>query len=163
MSRKEFEKFQGEVHTGPDHSAPYPVSRMAPSIELVDLAREIQTADTLINTKAGAKLQVIVDQIKVLQQQARTVLEHARRDKLLHQAQCNFQRKPGNVYHLYSKAEGISYFSMLSPQEWGAGHPHQHLGSYRLENDYSWTPLEEITVGDDPADETLRRLLDDIG
>ncbi|OOZ41039.1 hypothetical protein BOW53_05855 [Solemya pervernicosa gill symbiont] len=30
---------------------------------------------------------------------------------------------------------------MLSPQEWGEP-PHAYLGSYRLENDMSWTAVE---------------------
>ena len=55
-------------HQGPDHSAPYPVSRLAPAIELVDLAKEIAQADNMLTQIAHGKLGVIAEQIKVLKQ-----------------------------------------------------------------------------------------------
>ena len=33
---------------------------------------------------------------------------------------------------------------MLSPSDWGKSQPHNHVGSFRLEMDMSWTPLEEL-------------------
>lgn len=68
----------------------------------------------------------------------------AKRDAQLHHAACNFTKVPGHIYHLYEKRDGTYYFSMLSPQEWGGNSPHHHIGSYQLEYDHSWTPLEEI-------------------
>jgi len=68
----------------------------------------------------------------------------AKRDAQLHHAACNFTKIPGKVYHLYEKIDETCYFSMLSPQEWGGSCPHKHLGSYQLEYDQSWTPLEEV-------------------
>jgi hypothetical protein len=76
--------------------------------------------------------------------QAREILMTARRDAQLHHAACNFTKVPGKVYHLYKKLDNTCYFSMLSPGEWGDRCPHQHLGSYRLEYDHSWTPLEQV-------------------
>lgn len=32
-------------------------------------------------------------------------------------------------------------------QDWNA--PHEYLGSYRLENDHSWTPVENLQRKDD--------------
>ena len=68
----------------------------------------------------------------------------ANRDAQLHHAACNFTKVPGQVYHLYEKPDMTCYFSMLSPQEWGNSCPHNHKGSYRLEYDHSWTPLEQV-------------------
>ena len=110
-------KIQGTKHLGPDRSAPYPVSRLAPAIELVDLAREISNADKMLNARVSAKLKVIADQIKALQHEARTILAEANRDQELNHARCSFQRKPGNTYHLYKKGDGTTYFSMLSPAD----------------------------------------------
>lgn len=76
--------------------------------------------------------------------QAREILVTAKRDAQLHHAACNFTKVPGHVYHLYEIPDGTCYFSMLSPQDWGCKCPHQHLGSYQLEYDHSWTPLEQI-------------------
>ncbi|MFO0660974.1 MAG: DUF2452 domain-containing protein [Polyangiaceae bacterium] len=49
----------------------------------------------------------------------------------------------GAIYHLYKRDNGTHYFSMLSPEEWGARCPHTFAGSYRLEVDMSWTPASE--------------------
>lgn len=147
-----------EPHDGPDHSAPYPVSRMAPSIELVDLAKEIASADNQLANRASAKLDVIANQIRALQEAARQVLEQTREDQLLHRAQCNFKRTPGKIYHLYEKSDGNRLFSMLGPGEWRGTPPYHFLGSYRLENDMSWTPAEKIDKGEN-AREVVARLL----
>lgn len=124
-----------------ERSSPYPVSRLAPAFGPADLAREISEADKLLNTRVGAKLKVIADQIKSLQQEARSILAEARRDQELNHARCTFQRKPGNTYHLYKKKNGTTYFSLLSPADWRQRPPHYFVGSFRLENDMSWTPL----------------------
>jgi hypothetical protein len=158
MADDDLKKYQDETHKDSDHSAPYPVSRMAPSIKLVDLAKQISQADQMLNTRVTAKLKVIADQIKALQTEARAALEEARQDQALHRAQCNFQRIPGKVYHLYQKDNANQYFSMLSPDDWNGSPPHQYLGSYRLENDMSWTPAENIGKPDD-TQEVVKRLL----
>lgn len=133
-------KYEGEQHTGPGRAAPYPVSRLAPAIELVDLAGQIAEADRALDLRVNAKLKVIADQIKALQAEARKILEEAQHDQELHRACCAFKRKPGSIYHLYRRPEGGRYFSMLSPRDWRGAPPHEFIGSYRLENDLSWTP-----------------------
>lgn len=155
-------KYAGERHAGSNSTAPYPVSRMAPAIELVDLAKEIAEADRMLNTNAYGKLKVIADQMRALKAEAKRVLEQTCRDQELHRARCNFKRIPGKVYHLYRKWDGTSYFSMLSPQEWGGPAPHAYAGSYRLENDMSWTPEEEMDRPDASRD-MIRGLLHEVG
>lgn len=137
----ELKKYNGPAFSGEEHGSPYPVSRLAPQMGLVDLARQLEQADKLINTRVNAKLQVIATQIKNLQDEARRVMEQANQDQVLHQAQCHFKRIPGNIYHLYENEQGLSYFSMLSPRDWGGSSPHDFRGSFRLENDMSWTPI----------------------
>jgi hypothetical protein len=134
-------KYEGIPHQGAGRNAPYPLSRLAPAIELVDLAREIAQADTLLSTVANAKLQTLATQMRALQDEARQILAHTHRDQVLHRIPCAFKRLPGKIYHVYAKDMDDLYFSMLAPQEWQA--PHQFVGSYRLEADMSWTPLQE--------------------
>jgi len=141
-----------ERHDGPAHTSPYGLSRLAPAITLVDTAKEIERADELIGTVAHAKLKTIADQIRALQQQARGVLEEAKRDLELHRASCSFSRRPGHTYHLYEKADGALYWSMLSPADWGDEPPHRFTGTYRLEADQSWTPAGEIPEHDADPD-----------
>jgi len=151
---------KGALHQGEARTSPYPVSRLGAAVDLVDIAREISTADSHINTRVSSKLELIADQIRHLQSEARSVLESAQRDQLLHRAQCNFKRIPGKLYHLYQRSDGATYFSMLGPDEWGGKPPHPFSGSYRLENDMSWTPEAELGRPDDSR-ELVQRLLDD--
>ena len=153
-------KFDGsKAHEGQSSTMPYPASRLAPGIGLVDLAKEIAQADTLVNTRVNAQLQVIANQIKTLQDQARDILSNAQKDQQLHRAKCSFKRIPGKTYHLYEKDNQEIYFSLLAPSEWGGATPHRFKGSYRLEVDMSWTELggEER---DDNAERLVKNLLD---
>ncbi|XP_003702534.1 uncharacterized protein C1orf50 homolog [Megachile rotundata] len=110
--------------------------------DLVALALEIQKADNFIKANACSKLQVIADQIKSLKKQAENILIETDWNMKLHHVACNFVKHPGHVYHLYQRETGQLYFSMLSPEEWGTSAPSQtYKGSYRLEQDQSWTPL----------------------
>lgn len=175
-------KYEGGRHQGEARSAPYPVGRLGAEVELVDLAREIDQADALLRISATSGLRAIAEQIRQLRRQARTILEETRRNQLLHRARCNFQRKPGKIYYLYLDANGdetrddlgkglaevleeggdagrtTAYFSMLSPADWRGRPPHQFHGAYRLENDMSWTAVEDLA--DREADnQAILRLL----
>nr|CAD7411148.1 unnamed protein product [Timema cristinae] len=121
------------------------VARSEPS-DLVELAKEIQKADTLVRSTTCGKLQVIAEQVRFLQEQARRVLLEARQNTSLHHAACNFRKMPGHVYHLYRRQSGQQYFSMLSEQDWGNSPPHAYIGSYRLEQDQSWTPENKMAA-----------------
>ncbi len=142
-------KYDGRViHRGADHSAPYPLSRLAPAIELLDLAKEVAQADSMLTGVATGKLRVIAEQMKALQKEAKKVLTQVQQDQELHRVPCHFKRQPGRFYHLYRKSDGVRYFSMLSPDEWGGQPPHEFLGSFRLEADMSWTAASQATADD---------------
>lgn len=111
--------------------------------DLVALAMQVQRADERTRSVAGSKLSVIAEQIQFLQKQAAKILEETRLNAELNHAACNMVKKPGTVYHLYERDTGQKYLSILSPQEWGASCPHGFLGSYRLEYDMSWTPMDK--------------------
>lgn len=114
--------------------------------DLVELAKEIQKADTFVQANACNKLQVIAEQIRFLQSQAEKILLETKRNTDLHHVACNFIKVPGNIYHLYQRSSGQKYFGMLSPQEWHT--PHEYMGSFRLEQDQSWTPAEYLVEKD---------------
>ncbi len=123
-------------------TTPYPLSRLSPAIDLVDLARQVALADQVIASHTDARIKVIADQIRGLQEEARRILLQAKHDQDLHRTTCHFKRQPGNIYHLYERGDGGRYFSMLSPQEWG-NPPHLYIGSYRLEIDQSWSLMDK--------------------
>ena len=153
-------KHQGKNHSGAERSAPYPVSRLAPSMELIDLARTISEADSAIQNNATGKLSVIARQIKSLQDEAKLILQRAQRDQKLHRARCNCLRIAGKTYHLYKNTRGELYFSLLSPEDWHGQPPHDYQGGFRLENDMSWTALEERT--EDESQSVLQHLLEQV-
>ena len=124
-------------------TAPTPraASARAPRFDLIDLAAEIARADETVSLVASAKLDLIRKQILALQEEARRVLDEAARAARLHRARCAFPKVPGHVYLLYRRGEDDRYFSMLSPDDWGGHPPHPFEGSYRLENDQTFTPV----------------------
>ena len=121
----------------------YPVSRLAPPYELVDLAKEIAKADDMLSVQTNGKLRLLAEQIRGLQEEAKKILKETRQNQQLHHAECSFKKKIGHIYHLYKKEDGSLVFSLLSPQEWGKRMPHEFVGSFRLENDMTWTPMHE--------------------
>ena len=149
MSPPKTDREKPVLHQGPDHASPYPVSRLAPSFSLVDLAREIEQANAQVATRVSGQLHVIAEQVKALQSQARQILEQARSDRRLHEARCGFRRRPGHVYHVYEEPDGSWSFSMLSPQDWKGQPPRPFVGSFRLEADMSWTSTEKNEQPDD--------------
>lgn len=162
----ETKKDDGGKHLGPARTSPYPMSRLAPAHDLVDVAKRIAEADAMVGAVASAKLRTIADQIRALQDEARKILEDTRETLDLHRARCTFVRKPGHVYHLYRRDEHELYFSMLSPSDWGAAPPHPFVGSYRLELDQSWARVDGAAADDARADapapdQLVRRLLGD--
>ncbi|XP_045715195.1 uncharacterized protein C1orf50 homolog [Phyllostomus hastatus] len=128
--------------------SPYHTHRAGDPLDLVALAEQVQKADEFVQANATNKLTVIAEQIQHLQEQARQVLEDARRDADLHHAACNIVKKPGNIYYLYKRESGQRYFSIISPKEWGTSCPHDFLGAYKLQHDLSWTPYEDIEKQD---------------
>merc|ERR1712168_81145 len=118
-------------------------NKHADANDLVALAMQVQNADERTRSVAGSKLSVIAEQIKFLQSQAMAIMKEAKLNADLNHAACNMVKKPGTLYHLYERDTGQKYLSILSPTEWGKSCPHTFHGSYRLEYDMSWTPLEK--------------------
>ncbi|XP_068172451.1 uncharacterized protein C1orf50 homolog [Antennarius striatus] len=126
----------------------YQTNRVGDPMDLVALATQVQKGDDFIKANACNKLTVIADQIRYLQEQAKKVLEEAKRDADLHHAACNIVKKPGNMYYLYERPSGQKYFSIISPKEWGASCPHTFIGAFKLQHDMSWTPIDQVKERD---------------
>lgn len=129
------------------------------SQDIVALANQIKDADLVVRNTASGKLQLILDQIRFLQGQAEKILRETEANEQLHHAACNFKKSPGSTYHLYERESGQTYFSMLSVDDWGPSFKHRFLGSYRLETDHSWTPVEDVKRRDEDQ-KWADRLLD---
>jgi len=141
-------KYSGDNFRGAGHASPYPVSRLGAPVSLVDSARIIEAASSKVALRTNAQLEVIVEQMKALQERAREIVEQASRDVDLIHVECRFQRVAGRVYHLYERRDGHRYFSMLAPDEFGGAAPSGFIASYRYEHDESWTRVDEIEARD---------------
>ena len=119
----------------------YPSSTLDPPFTVLDRAKEIEQADSLLKSHVNAKLDVIIEQIHRLQEDARKILSSAERDMELHRVKCNIKKTPGMKLCLYEKTSGEKYFSMLSPAEWGSP-PHTYLGCYEVGIDQSFKEVE---------------------
>ena len=136
------EKYKGENVRSPARSSPYPVTRLAPAMELVELARELAEADDMLTVQATAQLRLLAEQMEQLRAKARKILAETRENQKLHRAECGFAKKPGHTYHLYRKKNGDLVFSLVGPSEWGTGPPFEYVGTYRLELDKTWKKLK---------------------
>ncbi|KMY90922.1 uncharacterized protein C1orf50 homolog [Drosophila simulans] len=131
--------------------------------DIIELAQQIQNADKQLKNTTCHKLGVIMEQIKMLQAQAMEILKESTLNRDLHSAACNFTKKPGQIYHLYQRPSGQNYFSMLSPEEWNLSVDQTFKGSYRLEYDLSWTPLDKIKEQDEKlkwTEQCMQKALD---
>ena len=134
---------RGDKHRGEQPTSPYPMSRLVPVHDLDDVAKQIAAADAMLGAVASAELSQIAEQIRALQERARSVLEAANESLAIHQARCSFQKRPGHVYHLYERRDGQRWLSMIGPAEWGTDDPDRSFcGSFRLELDQSFSRLD---------------------
>lgn len=123
---------------------PYPVSRLSAPFAPIDQALVLAESDKMLGAVARGQLQLLVEQISFLQEKARAIIAEVEINRHLHRVSCLFQKRPGHTYHLYLKTPEdpeSEYFSMLSPEEWGVP-PHQFLGSFKLNDDFSWTRVQ---------------------
>lgn len=112
--------------------------------DLENLIVALKNSNEHVKSTALNKLDVIGEQIKFLQKQAKEILEDAARNSELHNVPCNFVKVPGSIYHLYQRQSGEKFWSMISPEEFGTNNKNEFLGSYRLEADKSFTAVSDI-------------------
>lgn len=122
----------------------YPTSRLSAPFAPVDQTLAIAEADRYIGAVARGQLQLLLEQISSLQERAQKILAEVDVNRQLHRVNCRVQKRAGHIYHLYTELPediGREYFSILSPEEWGQP-PHTFLGSYKLNDDMSWTRVD---------------------
>ena len=120
-----------DAGTGPGPSRaflPYPASTLSPRIVPNDLstfkARGISQVERDLHQKLVELREAYV-----------SAVEHFNWNKLVYEAEINFEPVVGQVYHLY-EIEGRFLLSMIGPSEWSR----RHVGSFRLNVDRQWEP-----------------------
>ena len=109
---------------------------------------EIQGLDSnkLCNAITYSKYQSLLNFVNLelhnLNSLKRGILNQAKKNFTLNNAQCSFRKTTNKTYHLFQKVDtNIEYLSIISKNEWGPDFKDKYIGSYRLNNDLTW---EEI-------------------
>ncbi len=111
---------------------PYPVSTLSPRIVPTDLSSFKSRGVSEVERELQAKLTEIREEYLA-------TIDHFNWNKLIYEADINFEPIIGQTYHLY-KVRGRNLLSMIGPDQW----PHLHLATARLNVDRQWN-LEHIS------------------
>ena len=113
----------------------YPASTLSPKIVPTDL--------TSFKSRGATKIQkALRQQLTELQEQYHRVIDEFNWNKLVYEADINFEPVVGEIYHLY-RIRGKNTLSMIAPEQW----PHPHLASFRLNLDRQWELTEASVEG----------------
>lgn len=112
--------------TNPGAFLPYPVSTLSPRITPNDLSTFKSRGISQVERDLQLKLE------KMREDYIATI-EYFNWNKLVYEAEINFEPIVGEIYHLYSIREK-NHLSMIGPDQW----PQKHLASFRLNLDRQW-------------------------
>lgn len=107
---------------------PYPVSTLSPRIIPNDLTNFKSRGISKVERELEQKL------IEMREQYIRTI-DQFNWNKLIYEAEINFEPVIGQEYHLY-EIRGKYNLSMIPPEEW----MYPSLGTFRLNADQQWEP-----------------------
>jgi len=142
-----------DQHKLPEGKFPFPVrSGAAPfkALEkLLDVQRLPDKREAVREVKAQAvkKLAMLEDMYNDLINRATRIVEKAREDLDLHDIPINARKERNCIYYLYREKENQEdrFFSILSPEDYLTADPDsEYLGSYQLNEDSSWSRLDDI-------------------
>ena len=112
---------------------PYPVSTLGPPIVPNDLTSFKSRGISQVERDLRQKLE------EIREQYLRTI-DHYNWNKLIYEADIQFEPVTGGVYHLY-QMDARRMLSMIAPDQWA----HKHLATVRLDLDRQW---KIIAIGD---------------
>ena len=120
-----------EPETKPSRAfLPYPVSTLSPPIIPNDLTSFKSRGISQVERDLQQKLQEIREMYL-------TTIDHFNWNKLVYEAEIQFEPIIGGIYHLY-EMRGRKMLSMISPDQW----PQKHLATVRLNMDRQWKIVE---------------------
>ena len=88
-------------------------------------------------------LSQIKEQVELLISQAQKIHDRITFSEQIYEAKCSFEPAIDNVYHLYKRASGESFLSMIAPDEWHDNSELIHICSARLMADHTWELVQD--------------------
>ena len=71
------------------------------------------------NSNTYSKLKILFRQLENIKNEINDIVNESIEADSLQSVKCNFKKKPGSTYYLYSSSTtGEPFFSILSPKEW---------------------------------------------
>lgn len=111
---------------------PYATERSAPRIVPEETNSWKRSGARSVNERLAAEF----EELKARYEALRERLEY---NQLIYNARFQFEPVVGRVYHLYKNSGEHPFLSVIAPHECRF----EHLGSFRLQSDLSWSRLNE--------------------
>lgn len=88
--------------------------------------------------QTSSQLNQIKEQVELLINQAQNIHERITVSEEIYTANCLFEPRIGNIYHLYKRDDGSKFLSLVGPDEWGDNISFEFICSARLLADHTW-------------------------
>ncbi len=126
------------------HTMPYPHTVGSSVIAPIDKKGLKGSSLATVEEQAEMQLNQIREQVELLLRQANRIKEKVAFSQRVYEADINFVPVPGEIYHMYERADSSFVISMIGPWEWGKKIPYKsYTGSVKLMADRTWYPISE--------------------
>lgn len=128
--------------TASPHNLPYAHSVGGALIKPIDRGRVTGLAVAAMYEQTDMQLAQIRKQVELLAEQAQEIQRRVEISERIYKVGMSFKPLIGHVYHLYKRADGSEFLSMISPAEWGISAKISFEASVKLLADHTWEILK---------------------
>ena len=111
-------------------------------IKPVDKGKTKGRAMKAMYEQTGNSLQQIKEQVELLINQAQKIHDRITFSEEMYNADCSFEPRINQIYHLYKRKDGSKFLSMVAPEEWGDIKKLHHICSAKLLSDHTWEVID---------------------
>jgi len=134
------------------HSKEYPMEIGAPRFEPIDVTRQKDIMINAARANAQKEYKRIMENVAVLQKQAKALIRRLQITELVHGAKYGFNPAINKTYWLYrEKIKDYIGLTPIGPGEWSYGTPeeYEYLAHVRFLGDQTWEEVNEESNGND--------------
>lgn len=130
-----------KVATSP-HVLPYAHTVGSAVIKPIDRGKVTGLAVAAMYEQTDMQLDQIRKQVELLAAQAQEIQRRVEISERIYKVGMNFKPLIGHIYHLYTRADGSEFLSMVAPQEWGRSAKSEFQATVKLLADHTWEILK---------------------